>query len=188
MHEKLIFVDSSAVWIGSLNALSFSGSTGEIMHRQADEALTVEYEKIFEIEHLCGAVENAYEQKCPICGGEMLLKESSEGGIYWQCTFGDYSRNVEQQYPLDGILRCKCGADYEFAMKAEPRWVCTANPKHYQRMRESNLKLEEMASLLPSGVTRIEVEQYFAKRRAERSTTKSPPAAILDGTEQLTLF
>lgn len=188
MHEKLIFIDSEAVWIGSLNALSFGSSTGEIMHRQADEALTAEYEKIFGIEHLCGAVENAYEQKCPICGGEMLLKESSEGGIYWQCIFGDYSRNVEQQYPLDGILRCKCGATYELAMKNEPRWVCTANPRHYQKMRESDLKLEKMASLLSSGATRIEVEQYFAKRRVERNAAKSPSTAKLDGTEQLTLF
>ena len=30
MHEKLIFVDSNAVWIDSLNALSFTGLTGEV--------------------------------------------------------------------------------------------------------------------------------------------------------------
>ena len=36
MHEKLIFVDSNAVWIGSLNALSFTGLTGEVMQRHAD--------------------------------------------------------------------------------------------------------------------------------------------------------
>ena len=31
MHEKLIFVDSNAVWIDSLNALSFTGLSGEVM-------------------------------------------------------------------------------------------------------------------------------------------------------------
>lgn len=66
MHEKLIFVDSDAVWIGSLNALSFTGLTGEVMQRHADRELTCEYEKLFDIEHICGAIENTYEQKCPI--------------------------------------------------------------------------------------------------------------------------
>ena len=140
MHEKLIFVDSDAVWIGSLNALSFTGLTGEVMQRHADRELTCEYEKLFDIEHICGATENTYEQKCPICGEEMLVKESDEGGIYWQCVAGDYSRNVAQQYPLDGILRCKCGAPYVFAMKNEPRWVCSADSRHNQKMRESDIE------------------------------------------------
>ena len=110
MHEKLIFVDSDAVWIGSLNALSFTGLTGEVMQRHVDKALTAEYEKLFDINHICEVVEHGKEQKCPICGGEMILKESSEGGIYWKCIEGDYSRNASQQYPYDGIMRCKCGA------------------------------------------------------------------------------
>ncbi len=172
MHEKLIFVDSEAVWIGSLNALSFTGLTGEVMQRHADRALTAEYEKLFDIEHLCGAIENPYEQKCPICGGEMLVKESDEGGIYWQCVERDYSRNVGQQYPLDGVLRCKCGAPYVFAMKNEPRWVCSENPKHYQKMRESDLKLEKMAVLIPTKTARREVDRYFSQKRKERDTAK----------------
>ena len=172
MHEKLIFVDSEAVWIGSLNALSFSGLTGEVMQRHADRELTAEYEKLFDIEHLCGAIKNPYEQKCPICGGEMLVKESDEGGIYWQCIEGDYSRNVAQQYPLDGVLRCKCGAPYVFAMKNEPRWVCSENPKHYQKMRESDLKLEKMAALIPTKTARREVDRYFAQKRKARDTAK----------------
>ncbi len=83
MHEKFISIDSEAVWIGSLNAMSFTGLTGEVMQRHADKKLTAEYEKLFDIPHICGVVENADEQKCPICQGETLLKESDEGGIYW---------------------------------------------------------------------------------------------------------
>lgn len=168
MHEKLIFVDSNAVWIGSLNALSFTGLTGEVMQRHADRELTAEYEKLFDIDHICSAIENTYEQKCPICGDEMIVKESDEGGIYWQCVAGDYSRNVNQQYPLDGILRCKCGAPYVFAMKNEPRWVCSEDSRHYQKMRESDLKLEKMAALIPTKTVRKEVDRYFAQRRKER--------------------
>lgn len=172
MHEKLIFVDSAAVWIGSLNALSFTGLTGEVMQRHADKELTAEYERLFDIEHICGAVENAYEQKCPICGNEMIVKESSEGGIYWECMEGDYSRNVTQQYPLDGVLRCKCGAPYKFAMKNEPRWVCSKNARHFQKMRESDLKLEKMAALIPTKTARKEVDRYFTQKRKERETIK----------------
>lgn len=172
MHEKLIFVDSKAVWIGSLNALSFSGLTGEIMQRHADESLTAEYQKLFDIDHICGAIENAYEQKCPICGHEMIVKESAEGGIYWECMEGDYSRNAAQQYPVDGILRCKCGAPFIFAMKNEPRWVCSEDSRHFQKMRESDLKLEKMAALIPTKASRKEVDRFFAQKRQERNKKK----------------
>ena len=102
----------------------------------------------------------------------MLVKESDTGGIYWQCVDGDYSRNATQQYPLDGILRCRCGAPYIFSMKNEPRWVCSENPKHYQKMRESDLKLEKMAALILTKTARKEVDRYFAQRRKKRDTTK----------------
>ena len=176
MHEKLIFVDSNAVWIGSLNALSFTGLTDEVMQRYADRELTAEYEKLFDIEHICNAIENTYEQKCPICGDEMIVKESDEGGIYWQCVAGDYSRNVAQQYPLDGILRCKCGAPYVFAMKNEPRWVCSEDSRHYQKMRESDLRLEKMAALIPTKAARSQVNKYFFAKKKEIEAKKKATA------------
>ena len=201
MHEKLIFVDSDAVWIGSLNALSFSGLTGEVMQRHADHDLTSEYEKLFDIEHICGAIENTYEQKCPICGGEMIVKESDEGGIYWQCVSGDYSRKTVQPYPRDGVLRCKCGAPYAFVMKNEPRWVCTKDSRHYQKMRESDLKLEKMAALIPTKAARSQVNKYFSARKKEfeakkkaavpkeAATKKSTNAPInKDDPDQMRLF
>ncbi|MCR5336636.1 MAG: hypothetical protein K6E42_08845, partial [Synergistes sp.] len=155
------------VWGGSLNALSFTGSTGEIMQRYTDREMTAEYSKLLDIEHLCKAVKNDYEQKCPICGEEMLVRESRDGGVYWQCAGNDYSRNVDQPYPLDGILHCKtCGAPYKFFMKKEPRWVCTEHPKdpkHYQKMRKNDLKLGKMAAMLSQKEMKA-VEQYFKKK------------------------
>lgn len=202
MHEKLIFVDSNAVWIGSLNALSFTGLTGEVMQRHADRELTAEYEKIFDIEHICNTIENTYEQKCPICGDEMIVKESDDGGIYWQCVAGDYSRNAAQQYPMDGILRCKCGAPYVFAMKNKPRWVCSEDSRHYQKMCENDLKLEKMAALIPTKTVRKEDDRYFAQKRKERNssntagtkgkgttaTSKKKNPAKTNDTDQLKLF
>lgn len=176
MHEKNIFVDNRAIWLGSLNSLSFNGTTGEIMHRFESRSMVSAYEKLFDIEPICGATENDYELKCPICGNEMLVKEGADGGVYWECSEGDYSRNVTQQYPVDGILRCKCGAPYVFSMKNEPRWVCSENPKHFQKMREGDLKLEKMLALIPTKKAENEVRQYFAKKRKERETEKKKTA------------
>ena len=168
MHEKLIFVDHEAVWIGSLNVLSYTGLTGEVMQRHADHDLTAEYEKIFDIAHICGAIEHTYELTCPICAKEMLVKESADGGIYWQCAARDYARSADAPYPVDGLMRCKCGKPYVFAMKNEPRWVCSETPRHYQRMRESDLKLPKMAALIPNQATRTAVDKYFALTGSQR--------------------
>lgn len=189
MHEKLIFVDSDAVWIGSLNALSFTGLTGEVMQRHADKKLTAEYEKLFDIPHICDVVENTDEQKCPICQGEMLLRESDEGGIYWQCANGDYSRNALQQYPHDGVLRCKCGAPYVYVMKNEPRWVCSQDTRHYQKMRESDLKLPQMAALITTKAERKKVDKYFESKK--RSNNAQSNTELSEGNSnglQLSLF
>lgn len=50
MHEKLVFVDHDAVWVGSLNALSFTGATGEVMHRHMDRKTVAEYAKMYQID------------------------------------------------------------------------------------------------------------------------------------------
>ena len=134
-------------------------------------------------------VENSDEHKCPICQGEMLLKESDEGGIYWQCTNGDYSRNALQQYPHDGVFRCKCGAPYVYVMKNEPRWVCSEDSRHFQKMRESDLKLPQMAALIPTKSELKKVEQFFATKRKDKETAKKETAPHSDANNgQLLLF
>lgn len=168
MHEKLVFVDSIAVWVGSLNTLSFTGETGEIMHRIGDKNITGEYEKIYDIAHIDNAVENKYELKCPICGGEMLVKESDDGGIYWGCENGDYTRSKDKPYPIDGVFRCHCGEPYVFAMKKQPRWVCpNKSCGGYMPIREGHLKFERMAALIPKG-SKKEVMAYFAEQKREK--------------------
>ena len=167
MHEKLIFVDSEALWIGSLNALSYTGLTGEIMYRLEDATQTKEHEDIYYIESICDAVDHSYEQKCPICNNEMVIRDCSDGGIYWKCINCDYSRNYLQQYPKDGIMRCKCGAEYVFSMKKEPRWVCSKDPHHYQTIHRSDLLLNKMAALIPTKADRERVNAYFDSHKGE---------------------
>ncbi len=174
MHEKLIFVDDTAVWIGSLNALSFTGLTGEVMQRHADKALTAEYEKLFDIPNICDAIQKQYEQKCPGCGNEMAIGDGPNGGFYWACGICKYIRFFTQPYPTDGIIRCKCGAPYVFSMKNEPRWVCSKDPKHYQKMQRGDLALEKMAALIPTKKARKEVDRFFEQKQKRKKTTKSP--------------
>lgn len=178
MHEKLVFVDSQALWLGSLNVLSFSGETGEIMHRHSSSALTAEYEKYYDIESICEVANNSEEQKCPICNSELVLKDGDSGGVYWGCIAGDYTRNTDQEYPTDGVLKCKkCGAPYVFGMKNEPRWICSENPNHFQRMKKSDLILEKMSELIPTQTARKEVDRYFAKKQKEDSAKHAKASA-----------
>ena len=53
---------------------------------------------------------------------------------------------------------------YVFKMVKEPRWVCTEDSKHFQKMKETDLKLEKMASLIPSK-DRKKVDMYFLQKR-----------------------
>ena len=73
-------------------------------------------------------------------------------------------RGSKELYPSDGILRCSCGAAYEFVMKAAPRWVCTKDAKHYQFVRETDLNLPKMAALIPTA-HRKAVKQYFENKK-----------------------
>ena len=164
MHEKNIFIDHDVVWNGSLNALSFSGTTGEVMQRFCDKDIFEQFEKVLDLEHMIEPCTDHKQQKCPLCGGTMVAAESSDGGFYWTCDQCDYSRNPSQPYPEDGILRCaKCGAPYAFTMKTQPRWTCTADPKHYQAIRKGDLKLPEMLKLIPKNRCK-EVNAYFVEK------------------------
>ncbi len=171
MHEKAIFVDDFIVWFGSLNALSFTGNTGELMERYEDKKIADEFAKIFDTEHLIEVAQNPDEQSCPICNSEILAAESDKGGFYWTCINKDYTRQPSQPYPYDGVFRCKCGSLYTFAMKKQPRWMCLADSSHYQQIKENDLKLEKMFKLIPK-IEQTNVLKYFSDKRKEYEATK----------------
>lgn len=165
-------MDSDAVWMGSLNALSFGGETGEIMHRLCDEKIVAEYEKVNEIPHVFTVAQQRQELECPICHSELVLQEG-EHGKFWRCVEKDYSRSIDQPFPHDGVFRCHCGGEYEFFIKNEPRWQCATDPKHFQKMRYSDLKLEKMAEKTPTKKARREVEKYFKERKTLQGLPES---------------
>lgn len=115
------------------------------------------------------------ERKCPICGKEVIMAESDSAGYYWRCSDKEgctWSRRPEEQYPHDGKLVCpKCGGEYSLLMKNEPRWVCENNPRHYRKIRRSDLKLVKMWESVPKKTIK-EVESYFDKLAKNKESGK----------------
>jgi hypothetical protein len=178
MHEKLIFIDNKIFWFGSLNALSFTGNTGEIMQRIFNEKLSEKLINNYDIEYIIDVSSKSKELECPICGDEILAKESNSGGIYWGCTNKDFSRNKDQPYPYDGELKCrKCNSKFVYNRKSQPRWVCSENPRHYQIVRESDLKLEKMLALIPSKKELKEIKKYFSEKRKKKEKKSKKSSA-----------
>ena len=172
MHEKVIIIDEDIVWIGSLNVLSFGGTTKEVMCKIISKEGAMEFAEIFDIQHIIDTTDDDEEQKCPICGKEVIMAESDSAGYFWRCSDKEgcgWSRRPEEQYPHDGKLVCpKCGGAYSFSMRNEPRWVCMNNPRHYRKIRRSDLKLVRMWESIPE-TTFKRVEEYLKLTASEES-------------------
>jgi AAA domain len=161
MHEKLVFVDDELLWSGSLNSLSFT-DTQEVMERRVSRAVVDDYARVLGLDLLLAAHE-AREDRCPVCGGELVAAEARSGDpFYWRCLVPDcYTRSIDRPAPRDGLLPCtSCGGPVEFRqMPSGPHWRCTANNRHRQRVIPSHLRLPRMRELIPHReLTRLERE------------------------------
>jgi hypothetical protein len=161
MHEKLVFIDEELLWSGSLNALSFT-DTQEVMERRVSREVMNDYARVLRLDALLTAHE-AREDRCPVCGGELVAAESRNGDpFYWRCLVPDcYTRSLDMPAPVDGLLPCaSCGGPVEFRqMPSGPHWRCTVNNRHRQRVIASHLRLPRMRELIPRrALARIERE------------------------------
>lgn len=176
MHEKLVLIDDHIIWSGSLNVLSHNNKTSEYMQRIDDEDFFADCIKLFNADQYLHLLDEQQEQRCPICGEEMVAREGSQG-IYWVCVNNDYTRNANQPYPYDGILRCqKCGGEFHFSMKKEPRWIC--ENKHYQKVRKNDLKLPKMRALVECDDQK-RVAEFFNLESLSDTGSKSKSGPLL---------
>ena len=155
MHEKLVFIDESVLWSGSLNPLSFS-NTQEVMERRISKSVVDDYLKVLRVEELI-SVADSDESVCPICGENTIAAEGADQPFYWRCVNDEcYSRSIDQAYPYNGILACsRCDGPVEFGYWGEKAsWRCTMNKRHHQRLYKSHLRLPKMAALVPIGERR----------------------------------
>jgi AAA domain/PLD-like domain len=171
MHEKLLFVDKRILWSGSLNPLSFS-ATQEVMERRASERVVADYAQALRVEELL-ALAASPDRACAICGTELAMAEGP-AEPYWRCPSEDcdYTRNIGQSAPRDGLVVCAspgCGKQVKFGFWGdEPRWRCTVNPRHRQRIAKSHLKLPKVRVIVPAQELR-KLERRFGLDGQDRA-------------------
>lgn len=186
MHEKIVFIDNEVLWSGSLNPLSFS-STQEVMERRKNEKVIQDYMEILRTSDLIDCIGKP-ESKCPICGSEMIASEGNDEPYYWRCVNDDgFTRGINQEYPMNGELKCKCGAELEFGYWGEDIcWRCTKNKHHHQKLFKSQLKLPKMMNKIPKKEVK-NVSIYFGINLSDKKGKKKMQVDR-EGHEQINLF
>jgi hypothetical protein len=177
MHEKLVFIDGTTLWQGSLNPLSFS-STQEIMERRASREIVADYARVLRLDDLLEPYRNE-ETRCPYCGGEVVAAEGPNEPFYWRCVEdGCFTRSIGDQMPKDGRVVChSCGGAVEFRWPNDnPFWRCTVKHAHRQPLARAHLRLPKMREIIPKSDL----------KKLDRRFSSTQPASA-NGDEQLRL-
>lgn len=150
MHEKLVFIDDSLLWSGSLNPLSFS-NTQEIMERRDSPEIVKDYSEKLLTGDLLRSCE-AGELRCPVCGSEMIAAEGKDVAIFLRCVVdGCFSKDIDKPMPQNGVLTCaNCGGAVKLGEWGDKYvWRCSQNPRHHMNIHRHHLKLPKMLDLVP---------------------------------------
>jgi hypothetical protein len=99
MHQKLLLIDDNITWTGSLNLLSHSGSTRELMLRVEGRrtALTISAFLSADASATSGrAAGSAYKRENPLCGicvGRTRFMVDRNGEPIWSCERCSWTRS-----------------------------------------------------------------------------------------------
>ena len=90
MHEKAIIIDDEIVWFGSLNPLSHTGNTGEMMARFEGRQAALQIAAFLSVKGTGRAEQQAgaaYQAESPACGCGETKAVFARGrfGPYWRC-------------------------------------------------------------------------------------------------------
>jgi hypothetical protein len=172
MHEKLVFIDDHILWAGSLNPLSFS-DTREIMTRYDSRAVFEDYAGVMALDKMLALYETG-DDKCPVCGSELVPAEGRTG-IYWKCVIpGCHTRGLDAPAPKDGKIVCHaCAEAVEFVeLPSGPHWRCLKEKRHRQRVVPNHLKLPKMRGAVQQAVGKrgiAKLDKQFAVGRNGRA-------------------
>jgi hypothetical protein len=188
MHEKLVFIDDTVLWSGSLNPLSFA-DTQEIMERRRSAQVVADYAKTLRLSELVGEYQEG-APACPICGSEIVASEGRDDPYFWRCIEEHcYSRNIDGPRLMNGMVNCaNCGAPVEFGEWGnEYKWRCTANARHRQNIARTHLRLPAMRRLVPKRALR-QLDREFGTTgtttATERAKAAKPSAHQFDFNER----
>jgi ssDNA-binding Zn-finger/Zn-ribbon topoisomerase 1 len=151
IHEKTIIIDGEILWFGSLNPLSHSGATSEIMARFVSTDIASQVAAFLAVERGLKEGEAADQivrkenPDCPDCGGRTTFRKG-QYGPFWECEEGcGWRQNIAQAKrksmqtpPLHAPSPCpKCGKPMVarsssfgsfFGCSDYPRCDATVNP------------------------------------------------------------
>jgi superfamily I DNA and/or RNA helicase len=183
MHEKLIFIDDSILWGGSLNSLSFR-DTQEHMERRFSKKVFTEYAKTLRLNDLIEGY-NDGTPRCPICDSIIIACEGRDEPFYWRCVNEDcnYTRSIDQPVIQGGIINCnRCGGKVEYGeWGGKPAWRCLENRRHHQKMARTHLRLPKMRALVPKRyLTKLDKRFNIASKNSVKKMERK--------NEQLFLF
>jgi hypothetical protein len=179
MHEKLVFVDDGVLWEGSMNVLSSTGDTGEIMERRASREVVAEFADAVRLTDLIAEYRSG-APVCPVCGCEIVASEGLGKPFYWRCVNEDcrYTRDVDVPAPIGGVITCaNCGGPVEFGQwGGKPAWRCTVNRHHHQKIARTHLQLPRMRDLVPKRELKM-LDKHFGtgtSRKPQQSQMSLP--------------
>jgi len=99
IHEKVVIIDDETVWFGSLNPLSHTSRTDELMARVVSKGwasklaglLTIKPTAALDQEGQAAQKENP---ACPKCGGRMCYIARGRWGPFFSCEACRHSQNL----------------------------------------------------------------------------------------------
>ena len=146
------------------------------MERRASERVVADYVRALRMDQLLSLAESA-DRACPICGTDLAMAEGPKEP-YWRCPNNDcdYTRNIGQPAPRDGLIICanagsRQAGEVRILGRRAPRWRCTVNHRHRQRIAKSHLKLPKMRALVPANELR-KLDKRFGFESSQGSTAE----------------
>lgn len=151
IHEKAVLIDERVIWFGSLNPLSYSMGTSEMMVRAESETMTLAFAALMALERgakaekMKGATTKAENPRCDECGSRCAWMKGKYGP-YWECENCNWKQNQgaarratgQKQEPPHGKDRVckKCGKPMK--VRSGPFgyfYGCTGYPdcKHHEK-------------------------------------------------------
>ncbi|HEX2768985.1 MAG TPA: topoisomerase DNA-binding C4 zinc finger domain-containing protein [Geobacteraceae bacterium] len=103
IHEKVVIIDDEILWHGSLNALSHTNRTDEVMTRLEGKAICLQMSAFLALDRSVkpdtaeGVSSKAENPRCPECGARTSYCKG-RFGPYWCCEECDWKQNFDKPF------------------------------------------------------------------------------------------
>jgi ssDNA-binding Zn-finger/Zn-ribbon topoisomerase 1 len=150
IHEKVVVIDDKIVWFGSLNPLSHTARTDEVMARIEGRDLALQISAFMSLDRGIrsdtaeGISTRAENPRCPECEARTSYRKGPYGS-YWDCEECDWKENVDKlrrqgkttKHHTGEPPRCdKCGAPMMLRSSRYGEFYgCTAFPVCKNKMK-----------------------------------------------------